>query len=384
MSELFKFTFVVCFIAFLGDIGTTIYLPVFPELNQMFAVSSTLIKFSITIYYIGILLGTIFSGPLSDTYGRQHTLNFFLGLFIASSVLCAFSSVIYPFLAGRFLQGIGAAGAPIIALSISADYYKDAVYNKIVSFILVTIAIGPGSAPLIGGVIFKLFGWQMIFYFLAFMGILALGLSYYVKIEHRIERQELTKTLHEYLFFLRHPFFRYYWIMIGILYGAFYAFIVISPYVFRDHYGWSILEFASAGLLLAIANGLGPLFNKTLIEKIGSDKIILSGLTIVTTTLCLFLFAERLSHGIWLLILAASFIIGCNLIAACLTLKAIKVDPNFTGLASSIIILGKMLSAALVLIAVLFFPENIWTINYFFLTALLVCIPVYLKIRKAL
>ncbi len=129
------FTVVVCSIAFIGEIGTTIYLPQFPELAQIFAVSSTFIKFSVTIYFMGIILGTALSGPLSDIYGRQHILTFFLALFISANLLCAFSPSIYPFLIGRFLGGIGAAGAPIIALSLSAEYFKGETYNKITSLI---------------------------------------------------------------------------------------------------------------------------------------------------------------------------------------------------------------------------------------------------------
>lgn len=383
MSKVAIFTGVVCLIAFIGELGTTIYLSEFPELAQVFGGSSTLIKFSVTIYFIGIIIGTVLSGPLSDIYGRQHILTFFLTLFISSSLLCAFSSSIYPFLVGRFLGGIGAAGAPIISLSISAEYFKGEVYNKITSLILTIIALSPGVAPLIGSVMFKMGGWQMIFYFLAFIGILALGLSYYTKLEHHINHREAKETFHEYLFFLRHPFFFYYLIMIGSLYGAFYAFIVISPYIFRSHYGWSILEFASVGLVLAIGNGLGPLIAKALIKKIGNRKIIFSGLVIIAISVSMFLFANWLPNGIWVLSVAMLFIIGESLISACLTLKAIKADPRFTGLASSLVLLGKMGTAALVLVAILFFPETIATVSYFIMAALLICIFGYFKIRKA-
>ncbi len=384
MSKGFLFTGVVCFIAFIGEIGTTIYLPEFPELAQIFAVSSTFIKFSVTIYFMGIIVGTVLSGPLSDIYGRQHILNFFLALFISSSLLCAFSSSIYPFLAGRFLGGVGAAGAPIIALSISAEYFKGEAYNKITSLVLTIIALSPGVAPIIGSIIFKTLGWQMIFYFLAFIGILALGLSYYAGIEHHINRREPKDTLREYLFFLRHPFFSYYLIMIGILYGAFYAFVVISPYIFRSHYGWTILEFTSVGLLLAIGNGLGPLIAKAFLKKTGSRTLIFIGLIIIAIALGMLFFADLFSNGLWVLILATFFIIGESLISACLTLKAIKTDPRFTGLASSLVLLGKMGSAGLVLVVVLLFPENITTVNYFILLALVICIFAYLKIRKSL
>lgn len=281
------------------------------------------------------------------------------------------------------MEGIGAAGAPIISLSISAEYFKGETYNKITALVLTIIALSPGIAPVLGSVLFKISGWQMIFYFLAIIGILALGLSYYTKLEHHINYRQAKDTFREYLFFFRHPFFCYYLLMIGSLYGAFYAFIVLSPYIFRNHYGWSIMEFTTVGLVLAIGNGLGPLITKSLINKIGNWKIIFSGLVIVAMALAILLFVGFLPNGVWVLIAALLFIIGESLISACLTLKAIKTDPRFTGIASSLVLLAKMGTAALVLVVILLFPETIMTVNYFILTALLICIFGYFKIRKA-
>src|ERR1700722_15027157 len=150
MIESFKLTLMICFIPLISFIGGTIYAAAFPELSLIFNVSSTLIKFSLTIYFIGMILGTILAGLLSDLYGRLFVLVFFLALFCLSSLFCGFSLSIDWFLVGRFFQGIASAAGPIITISFVADYFEGESYKKYISYILIMLGIGPGFAPIIG------------------------------------------------------------------------------------------------------------------------------------------------------------------------------------------------------------------------------------------
>lgn len=376
--------FMVCFISFLGFIGGTIYLAAFPELSETFSTSATLIKFSLTIYFIGLILGTIFSGPLSDTYGKPLILRLFLLLFISSSLLCALSPSIPWFLTGRLLQGIGNAGGPIVVTAAVASQYKGLIYNKIITYILIMFALGPGAAPILGSFILLYFDWRTIFYFLTLSGMLAFGMSFYLKISEDRETRKIVEALREYHFFIKDPTFRYYLLMIGVLYGAFYAFAVTSPYIFRLHYGWSITEFAWVGVAIAIGNSLGSFLNEKLIEKIGSRKVLLTGLTIIALSILMLFLMGTTTHGVWLLILLCLFMVGGNLTSSFLTEKAIKVDIGFTGISSSLVNLSKVTLASLILILVLFLPETIQSVNFFLGVAFLICVLGYIRVRKFL
>lgn len=374
----------IFFIPLISFLGGTIYEGAFPELSLIFDVSATLIKFSLTIYFIGMIFGTILSGLLSDLYGRLYILMFFLILFSISSVFCGFTVSIEWFLVGRFFQGVGSAAGPITIISLIADRFEGASYRKLVAYVLIMVGIGPGLAPILGSFILHFFDWKGIFYFLTILGLLALGLVLSVGIKKRVHQQGLKGALQQYTIFINHPYFSYYCLIIGVLYGAFNAIILICPYIFRLHYGWSIVEFSWVGLALAFGDGLGAFLNKILVGKTESKKIVLTGLSISSVALVLLFFIGLPHYGIWFLAMTTLFVIGANLTAASLTTDAIKLTPQFPGIASSLVYLSKFIICSIVLVLILFFPASLFTINLFILLGLLFSFYGYLRIRKVL
>jgi DHA1 family bicyclomycin/chloramphenicol resistance-like MFS transporter len=383
MSETFKFVSVIGLITLLGSLGTTIYLAAFPELEVIFNVSKTQIKFSLTIYFIGLIIGAVLSGPLSDIFGRQKILALFLLLFSISSLFCALSPSMSPFLIGRFFQGFSSAGPPVIAMALVADRYTGANYHKIISFVFLMLAVGPAVAPILGSSLFAVFGWRIIFYFLVVFGLIALALTYYAKLDLNLPRQAVKKTLQEYLIFIKHPYFKYYVFLIGVLYSAFFVFITISPYIFRLQYEWTMMEFSWVGLALACGGSIGSYLNSFLIDRVGMEKVILIGLAILFLAFLLLFSGAFTFEGIGILVLGSLYMIGTNLISICLSTSAIKAVPGFIGTASSLIKFGQEMSASLVSVLVLFFPETVATINYFFLAFFVIGLGMYFKLRSS-
>lgn len=377
-----RFISIIFFLSFIGHIGGTIYMAVLPELGQFFHVSSSFVKFSITIYFIGLLLGTILSGLLAEAFGRFKTINFFLLLSIGGCLICIFLSDFSWFLLGRLLQGTGQAGGPILAISLVADRYSGLVYRKIMSFILIIISMGPGLSPVIGSVILEYFNWKFVFYFMVLLETLALIFMFCLEKENILVKRKSEEIFQDYVSLIKHPFFRYYCFMIGSLYGAFYAFFVLSPYIFRLHYGWRIIDFVWVGLTLAIANSLGSFLEKELIEKMDGQKIFLIGMIVMILSFLLLLMIGMPEHGTWILLVMALFLIGDNVISTWLTAEAIKIAPQSTSIASSFVFLSKISLATLVLFLVLFFPETMETVKLFIFVAIIVFAFSYLKIRN--
>lgn len=372
----------VCFISLLGYIGGSVYIAALPELSQVFQTSSIIIKFSITIYFIGFLLGTILSGLLAELLGRIWTLTFFLLLSIVASLLCGFSPTISWFLGGRLLEGIGYAGGPVLAMALIADHYKGAPYHKFMDLILIIIGLGPGIAPIFGSLLLQFFEWRVIFYVLAALEALALGLTFFVKLDVSDVRRKVGEALQEYGFFLKHPYFRYHFLMVGILFGAFYAFIVISPYIFRLHYGWSIFDFVWVGLAVAFANSFGSFLDRELNVKMGSRKVFLIGLTLIALSLLILFFIGYPKDGVWLLLTVSLFVVGDNLISSSLIADAVKMGPQFTSISSSLINLSRVLMTCLILLLIPVLPEQLIVSNFFFLTAFVICVLGYFKIWR--
>ena len=117
----------------------------------------------ISALFLGFALGQIVYGPLSDRFGRKPGMYVGLGLFVLGCVL-SMAAWSYPaMLAGRFLQGIGAAGPRIVCLALVRDRYKGREMARVMSFIFAVFVIVPTVAPALGQVILLVSGWRAIF-----------------------------------------------------------------------------------------------------------------------------------------------------------------------------------------------------------------------------
>jgi DHA1 family bicyclomycin/chloramphenicol resistance-like MFS transporter len=108
-------------------------------------------------------LGTLFAGPLSDTFGRKQVINLGAALYILGAALAWAAPTMELMIAARFIQGIGAAGPRIVSLAVVRDMHSGREMARIVSFIMVVFTIVPALAPLLGELVISLGGWRAIF-----------------------------------------------------------------------------------------------------------------------------------------------------------------------------------------------------------------------------
>lgn len=102
---------------------TDIYVPAFPIMKDFFLIGDTEIQYGIIYNFIGICLGSLFFGPLSDSFGRRKTLRIGLFIFAISSWLCVYFDNYNLFLLSRFIQGLGAAAPMVASFAILLDKY---------------------------------------------------------------------------------------------------------------------------------------------------------------------------------------------------------------------------------------------------------------------
>jgi len=382
MLEKIKFSLILSFASLVSFLGGSIYISALPELSQVFEVSSSSVNYTLTFYFFGVVVGAILSGPLSEIYGRKVILIIFLLLYSLASLLCGFSDSITVFDWGRFLEGVGSAGAPVISIALIADRYEGREYHKVVSYILIMGGLGAGGAPIFGSVVLHFFDWRIIFYILTGLGVVATILVFFVKVNERLEFPKAKETILEIRFFAKHSSFRYYLLMIGVLHGALYSFVIISPYIFRLHYGWSVLDFVWVGVALTLGEAIGSTLDRALIERVEGRIILLTGFFIILTTLLMIAVFELPPEGIWLLAMIIPFTVGANLTSSFLTLLSIKLDPRFTGLGSSLINLSKMSFASFALVIIPFLPETLEVVDFFILGAFLICLLGYFRVRQ--
>lgn len=132
----------------------------------------------VTSFVLGMGIGTLFTGPLSDTFGRKRVILVGSGLYALAALACYFAPSLEILLAARLLQGLAAAAPRTVAIAMVRDLFSGREMAKIMSFVMMIFTIVPALAPLMGQGIIALGGWHAIFLaYILFAGLSMLWLG---------------------------------------------------------------------------------------------------------------------------------------------------------------------------------------------------------------
>ncbi|WP_224814885.1 multidrug effflux MFS transporter [Hasllibacter sp. MH4015] len=158
------------FVALIGMLFATIafsidaMLPALPDIAaELTPTQPTYAQLVLTSFILGMGLGTLVTGPLSDAFGRKPVILVFAGLYMVGAVLAWLAPTMELMVAARILQGFGAAGPRVVSLALVRDLYSGRDMAKIVSFAMLVFTLFPTIAPLIGAGIIAAFDWRTIF-----------------------------------------------------------------------------------------------------------------------------------------------------------------------------------------------------------------------------
>lgn len=130
-----------------GPFVTDFYLPALPELNSDFNTTPSMVQLSLTVCMVGLALGQLVVGPLSDRYGRKRPLLASLLLFLIATAGCIFAPTIGWFIASRLIQGVAGAGSLVLSKSIATDLYEGDELARFFSILVPIQGIAPVAAP---------------------------------------------------------------------------------------------------------------------------------------------------------------------------------------------------------------------------------------------
>ena len=150
-------------------------LPALPEIaDELTPANPNRAQLIITSFVLGMGLGTLFTGPLSDAFGRKPVIVWGSVLYCGAAVLAWAAPTLEMILAARVLQGLGAAAPRIVALAIVRDLYEGRRMAQLMSFVMLVFSLVPAVAPLLGQVVIDAFGWRSIFISFVLFNIIAL------------------------------------------------------------------------------------------------------------------------------------------------------------------------------------------------------------------
>lgn len=226
----------------LGSMVNDMYSPALPAMTKFFGCAVPVAQLGLTMGMIGLGLGQLILGPLSDRYGRRPVLIGSAVLFIVGAVVSIFSPTIHFFNICRLFQGMGAAGGYFLARTIPADVYRGRELAKLMALVGAINGIAPASAPVIGGITADLWGWKGVFVVLASFAVVLLLLSPMVKESLAPSRRTSGpwwRSIKGYGVLLRSRRFMIHVCFKGVSLGLLFAYISSSPFVLQTHYGLS-------------------------------------------------------------------------------------------------------------------------------------------------
>lgn len=242
-----------------GPFVTDMYLPSLPSMGVYFSTSSSMIQLGLTTSMIGLAVGQIFFGPLSDRYGRRLPLVSAMWLFIGSTLLCLFSQNIEQFVAFRLLQGIAGAGGIVISRSVATDKYSGHELAKRLAVIGAINGVAPVAAPIVGGVLTDAIGWKGIFWVLFALGLVLLAGCMRFRESLPVENRSAEKwsdTFRSFGVVLRDRRYVCYVLQMTFAQGILFANIASSPFIIQQHYGFSAFTFSLFFGINALAIGV--------------------------------------------------------------------------------------------------------------------------------
>lgn len=165
-SKISPFEFVAMMAMMVATVAFSIdsMLPAMPDIAaELVPDNPNRAQLILSAFMVGMGLGTLFSGPLSDTFGRKSIVFLGAALYILGAVLAWAAPTIELIVAARVIQGIGAAGPRVISIAIVRDLYAGREMARLISFIMMVFTIVPALAPLLGTGIIELSSWRGIF-----------------------------------------------------------------------------------------------------------------------------------------------------------------------------------------------------------------------------
>lgn len=230
----------------------------------------------VTMIFLGLGVGQLFFGPISDSFGRKPVVYLGFSIFLVASIICLIAPSLEIMVVGRILQGIGLSAPRTISISIIRDTYHGDYMAKVMSFVTAFFILVPVVAPAIGKLILDAAGWQAIFY-VQMVFVFVVALWFWKRQEETLHPEyKIPFTRHVFVDGLK-EFMKYketiaFTLISGLVTGAFLVYLSSAQHIFEDQYALKeVFPYIFAGLAISI--GMSTFLNGTLVMRFGMRKL---------------------------------------------------------------------------------------------------------------
>ena len=272
-----EFVILVALIISLVALSIDAMLPALPEIAADLEFErANDAQFIILMLFVGMGIGQIIFGPLSDNIGRKPAINIGFVVFILGCLLSIFAQDFGDMMIGRFLQGFGAAGPRVVSIALVRDCYAGRAMARVMSFVMTIFILVPVIAPSIGQLIILYSDWHSIFVLFLVLAVIALtwfGIRQPETLppERRI-RFSMGQIIRDIKAICSTPVALGYTITMGFIFGAFIGYLSSSQQIFQVQYALGN-QFALYFGVLAASIGLASLVNAQLVMRLGMRRL---------------------------------------------------------------------------------------------------------------
>ena len=347
-----RFALVLGALSAAGPMAIDMYLPALPMIARDLHATQGQVELSMTTFFLGLMLGQPFYGPLSDRFGRKPPLLAGMLLFVAASIGCSVTHSASVLIAARFVQGLGAGSAIAISAATIRDRYTGHQAARLLALRVMVLGLSPILAPVFGASLITVVSWRYVFWFAAAFGLFGCALLLLIPETRDPEHRTSTHVAHVlrvYGRLIKDRTFAGAVAVVALMQLAFSAYIADSSFVFIK------IDHASPWLYGAIyaSNAVGFIslaqITPNLMRRFRAERLIVTG-SAMQASMAVVILACALSGHVQVPVLVGPlffFLASFGLVAGPATVTALRDHGPVAGAASSLLSLMQWGAAAL-------------------------------------
>jgi len=262
----------------IGPVSIDMYLPAFPDMANSLGATSSQVERTLAAYLIGMAGAQLIYGPLADRFGRKPPLYGALLVYILASAGCALAPTVEFLTICRVIQAMGGAAGMVISRAVVRDHYSTQEAARALSMLMLVMGIAPILAPLVGSQVLVLVGWRGIFALITFAGIALLIAVSRIMVESLPPEKQVALSwghiFRTYLGLVTHRRFVAFALSGGMGSATMFAYIVVSPRLFIEHFGVSPQSYGFIFGLNALALIVGSQVSARLLKQHRPEKLL--------------------------------------------------------------------------------------------------------------
>jgi MFS transporter, DHA1 family, multidrug resistance protein len=340
-----EFIILMAFIISLTALSIDMMLPALPDIGRDLGVGHPNdVQFIVSVLILGLGIGQILFGPLSDCFGRKPVIFTGFVIFLLGCLLSTFSGQFETMLIGRLIQGIGLAGPRTAMIALIRDQYEGRAMARIISVVMGVFIFAPAVAPALGQVILLKMSWRAIFSVLMILGLIAVTWFTIRQPETLPQKSRIPLSVSNIFNGLSEVFTTRlsigYTLAAGFISGLFFAYLNCAQQIFHEIYHLG-RQFPLYMAFLALSIGGGSFINSRIVIRFGMHRMSYLAILLFIVLMSIYLVITLLMGGhspLWLLIsfLALSFFCLGILFG---NLNAIAMEPlgHIAGMGAAVI-----------------------------------------------